>query len=179
MSDTTLSTGSTSSTLQYEGQRAHADYEAAAQALRAAAQATILINGGAATAIIAFLGRATPPPDSVVSAAAWALFFYALGIAAGPYAFWGISRAATLYASAWEGNFYPRSTCKLETGPPQRGPTRERLYKVCHCQHNMFRCGKCHSCRSGRQAWATALATKVCAKPSARKPQPNQSQGPS
>ena len=103
MSDTTLSTGSTSSTLQYEGQRAHADYEAAAQALRAAAQATILINGGAATAIIAFLGRATPPPDSVVSAAAWALFFYALGIAAGPYAFWGISRAATLYASAWEG----------------------------------------------------------------------------
>jgi hypothetical protein len=103
MSDTTLSTGSTSNTLLYEGQRAHADYEAAAQALRAAAQATILINGGAATAIIAFLGRATPPPDSVVSAAAWALFFYALGIAAGPYAFWGISQAATLYASAWEG----------------------------------------------------------------------------
>jgi hypothetical protein len=64
---------------EFTRQRVHDDFNASNEAARAAAQAAILINGGAATALLAFLSKATPPPF-LVRAARVSLGLYALGM---------------------------------------------------------------------------------------------------
>jgi hypothetical protein len=64
---------------EFTRQRVHDDFNASNEAARAAAQAAILINGGAATALLAFLSKATPPPF-LVRAARVSLGLYALGL---------------------------------------------------------------------------------------------------
>jgi hypothetical protein len=83
-----------------------ADIQAANETARAATQAAILINGGAATAILAFLSNyltKTPAaPSGILSAAAWSLFGYALGVCFGAWSMWCSSQAAAQFGLRWE-----------------------------------------------------------------------------
>jgi hypothetical protein len=87
---------------EYQAERAHQDYEGAKEAGRAASQAAILINGGAATALLAFLSKEKPIPKSVIDAVSAAMAFYVVGVAAAAWAFWCLYRAGVLYAAGWE-----------------------------------------------------------------------------
>jgi hypothetical protein len=90
--------------VEYREQRAHKDYEATQEASRAANQVAVLINGGAATAILAFISKQTAPPASIVSAAAVSLLFYALGVVCAACSMWFSSQASVFFAHAWEGD---------------------------------------------------------------------------
>ncbi|MEA3073992.1 MAG: hypothetical protein QOD29_5438 [Alphaproteobacteria bacterium] len=70
----------TGDTPAYQTERAHRDLDASIEAGRAACQAAILINGGAATALLAYLaGKAGQPgaPGALVRAACIAFGCYA------------------------------------------------------------------------------------------------------
>src|SRR5437764_15041620 len=76
----------TGDTRAFDEERAHRDFDASLQAGRAASQAAILINGGAATALLAYLaGKAGVPiaqggvPVGVIRAACIAFLCYAGG----------------------------------------------------------------------------------------------------
>jgi hypothetical protein len=86
----------------YRAERAHKDYEGAKETGRAASQAAILINGGAATALLAFLSKEKPIPKSVVDAVSTAMAFYVVGVAAAAWAFWCLYSAGVHYAVGWE-----------------------------------------------------------------------------
>jgi hypothetical protein len=73
--------------------RASGDIQLANEAARAAAQAAILINGGAATAILAYLSKDAHTPPSILSAASWSLMGYAIGVFCGAIALWCASLA--------------------------------------------------------------------------------------
>jgi hypothetical protein len=73
----------TGDTPAYQTERAHRDLDASIEAGRAACQAAILINGGAATALLAYLaGKAGQPgaPGALVRAACIAFGCYAIGV---------------------------------------------------------------------------------------------------
>src|SRR5690349_20771106 len=82
------------------------DIQAANETARAATQAAILINGGAATAILAFLSNyltKTPaPPPAILTAAAAALLGYAVGVGFGAWSMWCSSQAAAHFGLRWE-----------------------------------------------------------------------------
>jgi hypothetical protein len=82
------------------------DIVAANDSARAATQAAILINGGAATAILAFLSayltKSPPTPTGILGAAAWSLMGYALGVCFGAWSMWCSSQAAAQYGLRWE-----------------------------------------------------------------------------
>ena len=82
------------------------DIQAANESARAATQAAILINGGAATAILAFLSNyltKTPaPPSAILSAAAWSLIGFAAGVGLGAWSMWCSSQAAAQFGLRWE-----------------------------------------------------------------------------
>jgi hypothetical protein len=61
--------------------RANADFAAANENARAAAQAAILISGGAATAILAYLAKEAATPPTLSAFAPMALLIYAAGVA--------------------------------------------------------------------------------------------------
>src|SRR5262245_25959904 len=81
--------------LAYEAR--HKDIQAANDSSRAAIQSSILINGGAATAILAYLSKSSATPPSITHAAAWALAFYAIGVAFGALSVWFSSQASAYY----------------------------------------------------------------------------------
>jgi hypothetical protein len=60
--------------------RADADFDTANENARAAGQAAILISGGAATAMLAYLAKEAAPPPSLLALAPIALFIYAAGV---------------------------------------------------------------------------------------------------
>jgi hypothetical protein len=82
------------------------DIQAANESARAATQAAILINGGAATAILAFLStyltKSPSPPSGILNAAAWALIGYAFGVCFGAWSMWCSSQAAGQFGLRWE-----------------------------------------------------------------------------
>jgi hypothetical protein len=82
------------------------DIQASNETARAATQAAILINGGAATAILAFLSNyltKTPaPPQGIASAAGLSLLGYALGVGFGAWSMWCSSQAAAQFGLRWE-----------------------------------------------------------------------------
>jgi hypothetical protein len=82
------------------------DIQAANETARAATQAAILINGGAATAILAFLSNyltKTPAaPPGILSAAAVSLLGYALGVGFAAWSMWCSSQAAAQFGLRWE-----------------------------------------------------------------------------
>ena len=99
MSDTTEFRRQRADEAEYRRQRVHDDFNASNEAARAAAQAAILINGGAATALLAFLSKAGTPPF-IVRGACVSLGLYALGVACGTLSMWYASQAAGQFASA-------------------------------------------------------------------------------
>jgi hypothetical protein len=95
-------------TRAFDEERAHRDFDASLAAGRAASQAAILINGGAATALLAYLaGKAGVPiaqggvPVGVIRAACIAFLCYAGGVFLGALSMWHYARAGALFA--WAG----------------------------------------------------------------------------
>jgi hypothetical protein len=82
------------------------DVQAANEGARAATQAAILINGGAATAILAFLSayltKSPTPPPVIFTAAALSLIGYAFGVCFAVMSIWCSSQAATQFGLRWE-----------------------------------------------------------------------------
>jgi hypothetical protein len=60
--------------------RANADFATANENSRASAQAAILISGGAATAILAYLAKEAASPPTLLALAPIALLIYAAGV---------------------------------------------------------------------------------------------------
>ena len=85
---------------EFRRQRVQDDFTASNEAARAATQAAILINGGAATALLAFLSKGTPTPPFIMRAACVSLGLYALGVACGTLSTWYAAQAAGQFASA-------------------------------------------------------------------------------
>ena len=73
---------------------------------RATAQASIPINGGAATAVLAFLAKGTLP-QSVFQTAAACLGVYALGVAAGACMMYCTVRSLDYYSLRWRLDAHP------------------------------------------------------------------------
>ena len=68
----------------FAAERSHRDAEASNDTGKAAAQAAILINGGAATAILAYLAKGGLQ-TAVLNRAAWCLIGYGIGIVFGAF----------------------------------------------------------------------------------------------
>jgi hypothetical protein len=84
----------------FRRERVHEDFKASNETARAAAQAAIVINGGAATAILAFLSKGTQTPPDLLRAACVSLGLYALGVACGTLSMWYSAQASGEFASA-------------------------------------------------------------------------------
>lgn len=83
-------------------ERAHKDLQISGETARAAAQVAVLINGGAATAILAYLSKEAHTPSDVLRAAAIALAVYAIGVAVGAWSMWCSSQASAEWGYRWE-----------------------------------------------------------------------------
>jgi hypothetical protein len=81
---------------EFQAERVHKDFEESHNTARAAMQATIVINGFAATALLAYLSKGTPPP--IVRAACVSFVLYGMGVLSAAYAMWNSAQAATLFA---------------------------------------------------------------------------------
>jgi hypothetical protein len=83
-----------------------ADMQAANDGARAATQVSVLINGGAATAILAFLStylsKTASAPPGILYAASASLFGYALGVCFGAWSMWCASQACGQFGLRWE-----------------------------------------------------------------------------
>jgi hypothetical protein len=90
----------------FQAERAHKDYQASIETGRAATQAAILINGGAATAILTFLSKQVPPPPEVVNGASWSLLFYTVGVVCGAVSMWSSAYSLGSSGSKWEKEFF-------------------------------------------------------------------------
>jgi hypothetical protein len=78
------------------------DIQAANDSARAATQAAILINGGAATAILVSLSKGPSPPTRILDAASWSLMGYAFGVCLGAVSIWCSSQASAQFGLRWE-----------------------------------------------------------------------------
>jgi hypothetical protein len=85
-------TGPTTET-EHRLERAKQDIQTANDSARPAMQVAILINGGAATAILAYLSKGTQTPTGIIHAASWALAGYAVGVASAAAAMWWQTQA--------------------------------------------------------------------------------------
>jgi hypothetical protein len=86
--------------LAYEARKT--DVQAANDTARAATQAAILINGGAATAVLAYLAKEAATPANMVSAASVSLRLYAIGVFFGALSMWCSGQASARFAYMWE-----------------------------------------------------------------------------
>lgn len=85
---------------KFAEERSHRDADISNENVRATAQAAILINGGAATAILAFLAK-TDIPFVVARAAPWCLIGYALGVSMGAGMMYCSIRSLDCYQMYW------------------------------------------------------------------------------
>lgn len=96
------------------------DMQASNDSARTATQYAILINGGAATAILSFLSK-SPSSDPTVTlrdaalsqlghAAAWSLVGYAVGVCFAAVSMWCSSQASAKYGLRWESFLDDRTT---------------------------------------------------------------------
>jgi di/tricarboxylate transporter len=92
-------------------ERSHKDAGIANEHARASAQAVILINGGAATAILAFLAKDKLDP-AVLRLAPWCLTGYALGVIAGAFTLFFSTRFLEEYSLHWHLTAYPEQILK-------------------------------------------------------------------
>lgn len=86
---------------QFSAERSHKDSDVANENARAAGQAAILINGGAATAILAFLAKDKLDP-TVLRSAPWCLVGYAIGVLAGAFMMFCSVRSSEEYTLHWQ-----------------------------------------------------------------------------
>lgn len=82
------------------------DMQAANDGARAAAQTAVLINGGAATAILAFLSnyltKTSTTPAAILYAAAASLAGYGIGVGFAAWSMWCASQACGQFGLRWE-----------------------------------------------------------------------------
>jgi hypothetical protein len=92
---------------EFAVERSHRDAEASNATARATAQAAILINGGAATAVLAFLTRGSLD-ECAIKAAAFCLGIYAIGVGAGACMMYCSSRSLDHYSQRWHLRVLPQ-----------------------------------------------------------------------
>lgn len=85
---------------QFAATRSHQDSQTTNDNARAAAQAAILINGGAATAILTFLAKGTG--STVPREVAFALIGYAFGVVLGASMYFLTAQGIEKWAYFWE-----------------------------------------------------------------------------
>jgi len=127
MSDTTEFKRQRADEAEYRRQRVHDDFNASNEAARAAAQAAILINGGAATALLAFLSKVGTPPF-IVRGACVSLGLYALGVVCGTLSIWYSAQAAGQFASAELGTLRNDSNAATDLEKARRQLERHRMF---------------------------------------------------
>ena len=89
---------------QLARERSHQDAAATNQSVGSSSQAAILINGGAATAMLAYFAKATPDKN-FLHYAPYALAGYALGVVCGAFVLFFRTLCVQRWAVAWEGRF--------------------------------------------------------------------------
>lgn len=87
-------------------ERSHRDAEGSNSTARATAQAVILINGGAATAVLAFLAKESVE-RSILLTASISLLGYALGVVAGACMMYCAFRSLDYYSLRWRLQAHP------------------------------------------------------------------------
>lgn len=86
--------------------RSHKDAESSNASARSTAQAAILINGGAATAVLAFLAKGDLD-SSIFQTASVCLAVYAIGVVAGAGMMYCAVRALDFYSAYWRLEVHP------------------------------------------------------------------------
>jgi polyferredoxin len=86
----------------HASERSHQDARTHTDFVRAAGQAVILINGGAATALLAFVSAARGNVD--MARAPYALLAYVLGVVCGSLVFFCMSCSLHLWSQVWAGD---------------------------------------------------------------------------
>jgi len=94
---------------KFAEERSHRDSGVSNENARATGQASILINGGAATAILALLAKEKMDP-TVLKTACWCLVGYAVGVVAGAGMLFSSTQSLDYYADAWRLRAHPIST---------------------------------------------------------------------
>jgi hypothetical protein len=85
--------------------RSNQDAEQSNEHLRSAAQATILINGGAATAVLAFISASIGKDKfdaQLIASAGHAIMAYAVGVACSPFVIWFMNIALKHWNQSWQ-----------------------------------------------------------------------------
>jgi hypothetical protein len=88
---------------EFAAERSHREDQYAFDANRAAAQSALLVNGGAATAILAYLSKEHVPLD-FMHAAAMALIGYGAGVFVAMAMMLCSARSISQWANYWEGH---------------------------------------------------------------------------
>src|SRR5665213_2856019 len=97
----------------YAVDRSHKDAESSNSTARTTAQVSILINGGAATAVLAFLAKEQLDP-LVLKAASICLGIYAIGVTAGATMMYCAVRALDFYSLRWRFTALPEEGASAE-----------------------------------------------------------------
>jgi hypothetical protein len=87
-------------------ERSQVDAESSNATARTTAQASILINGGAATAVLAFLAK-EPLPQSLIHVSAVCLALYSVGVLAGTCMMYCTVRSLDYYSLRWRLEAHP------------------------------------------------------------------------
>ena len=98
---------------EFAVERSHKDADKSNETIRSTAQAAILINGGAATAILAFLSKDGIDPF-LYRVAPISLFAYAVGVAAGFAAMYCSIRSLDEYQQRWRLEAHPETDRSAE-----------------------------------------------------------------
>lgn len=86
---------------QFAAARSNQDSKISNENSRAAAQAALLINGGAASGLLAFLSKESIGPY-LLKGASWALASYAIGVALGAVVIFCMNQALRHWNDAWQ-----------------------------------------------------------------------------
>src|SRR5580704_2839826 len=92
--------------------RAREDAKDANTAARTAGQSAMLINGGAATAILAFISKDGGVGQAIMNTAAICLGIYALGVCCGAFALVTLGYAIDWLSFSWEKDALENSYAK-------------------------------------------------------------------
>jgi hypothetical protein len=88
--------------------RAHRDADVSNENMRATAQAAILINGGAATAVLAFLAKDKIDPG-ILRTAPWSMAGFAFGVLSGTVMMYCAVRSLDCYQIYWRLTAHPEA----------------------------------------------------------------------
>jgi hypothetical protein len=127
---------------KFAEERSHRDAAISNENVRATAQAAILINGGAATAILAFLAK-TDIPVAVACMAPWCLIGYALGVSLGAGMMYCSIRSLDCYQTYWRLFAHPEPNRDAEA-ERQNGFRWWKRMRICfHASITAFMVSSC------------------------------------